>query len=512
MTNTPLCCCSNLKNHYSLKKILTLFCFSFLVSAEFGNISYAQDISVTDNDKKPGAISVGGNYFKRDGPPAKKLDPNTGQSPTSNNMLLGSMFGLRPWLAQYGVTFTAVDVNDMWGNPSGGYKQGTTYFGSTTLTLNWDPEKVLGIKNGLFNINALQLRGTSITSNNLGDINTVDNDNASRSTRLWEVWYQQGFFDDKLNIRLGKLGLGSEFNVSEYSTLFLNSNFGWSMMNSVNTYNGGVVYPVASPGIRIKFEPNSHWTNLFAVTDDNPTNVDFCNPSGAFSCGGPPKHTSGVYLNFKTGAFIINELQYHLNPASDGNDKLPGNYKVGGYFDSARFPDQAYNGQGQPLGNPNNPQTMRMHNNNWSIYFMADQMIWRPSKDSNKSIGMFANIQTAPGSKSSISLDGNAGIVYNGIFNNANNSVGFGWGFGSFSNRARQYDKDYRYYADPTWRVRNTEHHIELVAQFEITPWLQLTPDFQYIFNPGGGLNLETGSYKRIQNEAVLGLRSTVNF
>lgn len=155
-----------------------------------------------------------------------------------------------------------------------------------------------------------------------------------------------------------------------------------------------------------------------------PINVAFCNPSGAFSCGGPPKHTDGLYLNFNTGAFIINELQYHLNPASEGSDKLPGNYKLGGYFDSAHFPDQAYNAQGQPLGNPNNPQTMGMHNHNWSVYVMADQMIWRPSKNSNKSIGMFANIQTAPGSKSSISLAGNAGLVYNGIFNNANNSVG----------------------------------------------------------------------------------------
>ncbi|WP_256967736.1 carbohydrate porin [Commensalibacter intestini] len=506
------------KNSASFKKLFTRCSQISLILFGVSNTGYARDSALISQDAAPVSNTTAGNPAQPTSPPAKKLDADTGQHPEDDSMLFGPIFGLRPWMAQYGVTFTAVDINDLFGNTSGGYKQGPAYWGVTTLTLNWDPEKVLGIKNGLFNISALQIRGRSLTADNLGDLNSVDNMDADRSTRLWELWYQQGFFDDKLSIKFGKIALDPEFSVSDYGLLFLNSSFGWSLINTVDTYNTGVEYPFSAPGIRFKFSPNENWTNLLAITDDNPSNVAFCNPSGAFTCDASPKHVSGTHFNFTTGVFVINELQYHLNPAPEDSKEdnanlgYPGTYKLGAYFDSAKFPDQRYNADGQLLGNPDNPQTMGNHRHTWSVYGIVDQMIWRSKQEKSHSVGMFGTLQTSPGDRTSITLAGNAGIVYKGLFNNENDSIGFAWGFGTFGNRARQYDRDYRYYADPNWRVRNTEHRIELVSQFEVTPWMQLTPDFQYIFNPGGGLNLEEGSYKRVQNEAVFALRSTVNF
>lgn len=501
------------------KKLTSISLYVPLSLIICNNLAHAaRSSSLISQDASPSTNNSSANPTKKTPPPAKILDQDTGQHPEDQDMLLKDMWGVRPWLAQYGITFTAVDINEVWGNPYGGTKQGAAYEGMTTLTLNWDPEKVLGIKHGLFNISALQIRGRQFTGENLSDLNNISGIEADRSTRLWELWYQQGFWDDKFTVRIGKLSLDQEFNISDYATMFINSSFGWSMVSSVDTYSGGVDYPLAAPGIRFAFQPNANWTNLFAITNDNPNDVSFCNPSGAFTCDPQAAHLSGTHFNFTTGVFIINELQYHLNPApDDGKDKTtstgyPGTYRIGAYFDSAGFPDQRYNAQKLPLGDPDNAQTMWKHRHNWSVYGIIDQMVWR-NKDKTHSVGLFGRIQTSPGDRSPVNLGGDAGIVYKGIFNREDDSIGFAWGFGRFGDRARQYDRDYRYFNnDPSWRIRKTEHHIELAWQIQATPWWEIKPDFQYIFNPGGGLNLKEGNHKRIQNEVVFGLRSTVNF
>lgn len=496
-----------------LKKIaFTFINMSFLLIG-VGNISYARDSALISQDASPSSNTSGASPVKKSTPPAKMLDKDTGLNPENNDMLLHNVWGLRPWLAQYGVTFTAVDINEVWGNPSGGIKQGAAYEGLTTLTLNWDPEKLTGIKNGLFNISAFQIRGREFSSENLGTLNSISGIEADRSTRLWELWYQQGFWDDKLNVRIGKVSLDQEFLISDYATLFMNSSFGWPMISSVDMYSGGMDYPLAAPTIRFRYQPNEQWTNLFAVANDNPNNSPFCNPAGSFTCDPQAKHQSGTNFNFTTGVLVINELQYHLNTTPEGgkNSGYPGTYRLGAYFDSGPFPDQRYNAQGYPLGAPDAEQSMLMHRNNWSVYGIIDQMIWRSSKETKESFGIFGRLQTTPGDRNPVNFAGDAGVVYKGIFGREDDSVGLGWGFGRISNRARQYDRDYRTLNDPNWKTRKTEHHIEITWQIQATPWLELKPDFQYMFNPGGGVTLD-GTSKKIPNEAILGLRTIVNF
>ncbi|WP_048884087.1 carbohydrate porin, partial [Komagataeibacter intermedius] len=64
---------------------------------------------------------------------------------------------------------------------------------------------------------------------------------------------------------------------------------------------------------------------------------------------------NGTNFNMGTGALLITELQYALNPQPADmsnvtkNPGLPGVYKLGGYYDTARFPDYRYNNMGQAL-------------------------------------------------------------------------------------------------------------------------------------------------------------------
>jgi porin len=53
---------------------------------------------------------------------------------------------------------------------------------------------------------------------------------------------------------------------------------------------------------------------------------------------------------------------------------------------------------------------------------------------------------------------------------------------------------------------------VEATYQYEVTPWLQLQPDVQYVFNPGGGLANPSNPTQRIRNELVLGARTNISF
>ena len=60
--------------------------------------------------------------------------------------------------------------------------------------------------------------------------------------------------------------------------------------------------------------------------------------------------------------------------------------------------------------------------------------------------------------------------------------------------------------------MRGSETFIEVTYQFQATGWWQLQPDFQYVFNPGGGIQNPNNPAKRVGNEAIFGLRSIVTF
>ena len=60
--------------------------------------------------------------------------------------------------------------------------------------------------------------------------------------------------------------------------------------------------------------------------------------------------------------------------------------------------------------------------------------------------------------------------------------------------------------------MRGSETFIEVTYQFQATGWWQVQPDFQYVFNPGGGIQNPNNPTQRVGNEAIFGLRSIVTF
>ncbi|EFG83254.1 porin B carbohydrate-selective OprB [Novacetimonas hansenii ATCC 23769] len=58
------------------------------------------------------------------------------------------------------------------------------------------------------------------------------------------------------------------------------------------------------------------------------------------------------------------------------------------------------------------------------------------------------------------------------------------------------------------------ENHLEVTYQAQVTPWLVLQPDFQYVWHPQGGTSdpRYASGLKRVGNETIFGIHTNVNF
>jgi porin len=429
--------------------------------------------------------------------------------------LLGDAGGLRSFLWNYGVTFGLSNINEAWGNPSGGSSRGAAYDGLTLLNVGLDTQRAFGWEGGTFNVSALQIRGRNISTDNLGNLQTASGILAAPTTRLWEAWFQQAFLDGRIDVKIGQQAIDQEFITSQYSGLFINTMMGWPMVPSADLYAGGPAYPLSSPGIRLRTQLGNGLTALAGVFADNP-------PGGPFDDDSQLRGGTrwGNNFNLRTGALFVAEIQYAVNQPGNGDmdygnrsSGLPGTYKLGLWYDTAAFPDQRFDNTGLSLADAGSTGVAAMHRNNFSFYGVVDQMVWRPSDDSPRSVGVFARIMGAPGDRNLISFSVNGGVTLKAPFaDRDDDTLGIGFGVTKVSARTAGLDRDIAALSAGSFPVRGSETFFEITYQFQATGWWQLQPDFQYVINPGAGIQNPNNPSKRIGNEAVLGLRSIVTF
>lgn len=413
--------------------------------------------------------------------------------------LLGDMGGLRPALGNYGITLSVNDTETLLGNPSGGVKQGATMQGLTTATLQMDTGKAFGLQGGTFNVSALQIHGRSFSPYYLDTLQTSNGTEADNATRLWELWYDQSF-GSALDIKLGQQSIDQEFIVSKYSALFVNTMAGWPLIPSANLYAGGPAYPLSSLGIRAQIKPDSNVTLLAGVFDDNP-------PGGAFDDDPQSLDAGGTKFNLNTGALFIAEAQVSATPFGQ-----PGTYKLGFWYDTAFFPDQAIDDQGLSLANPASDGVAAEHKGNYSIYGVIDQTLWQP-KGSSKSVNMFARIMGAPSAQNLISFFFNGGLTLTDpLPGRDNDTAGIDLGIGKVSSQAADLDRATAFYTGGFVPIRGTETLVELTYQAQVTPWLQVQPDLQFVLNPGGGILNPDNPAERLKDAIVAGVRANVTF
>ncbi len=458
----------------------------------------------------PVSIPVDPDSFQTSGANAGPLDFL--QSWRRDAYFLGDMWGLRTLMSRYGFSLAIQETSEVLGNVSGGNRRGVAYDGLTTMILQGDTNRAFGWYGGTFNVSALDIHGRNLSADNLGTLQTASGIEGDRSLRLWEFWYQQKFLDeDRLDIKLGQQSLDQEFMVSQNALLFVNTMFGWPMVPSADLPGGGPAYPLSALGVRVRAKPTNSITLLAGLFNGSP----------APSANGDPQQLNASGTSFPTngGKLAIAELQYAY-PSLSGmvypgdSEPLARTYRLGVWYDTESFNDLRYDDTGLSLANPASTGNPLSHRHDYSIYAVADQMVWAWTKDTNRNLSVFLRAMGTPQQdRNLVDFSLNAGFVLHQPLQYRNDDTfGIGIGIAHVSPRAAGLDRDTAAFTGSFTPIRGSETFVEATYQYQVAPWWQMQPDIQYVFNPGAGIASATNADVKVGNELVLGMRTNIQF
>jgi len=134
-------------------------------------------------------------------------------------------------------------------------------------------------------------------------------------------------------------------------------------------------------------------------------------------------------------------------------------------------------------------------------------MIYRWSDDPGRNVNFFVRPSFAPQQdRNFIDFSLNAGVAAHGLFAGRNDDVfAIGLSYALVSNSAAGAAFDQAFFNPAVYApARREETILEATYQLQATPWCQIQPDFQYVFNPGA---VHSG-----RDAVVAGLRFSLNF
>ncbi|MGE0223745.1 MAG: carbohydrate porin [Acetobacteraceae bacterium] len=412
--------------------------------------------------------------------------------------LTGDWGGLRTALEDYGISLGLTNTAEVLGNVTGGVKRGAAFEGLATAEVDIDLDKLVGWSGGRFKVSSYGIYGRGLTTDNIQNLLTVSNIEAVRSLRLGDLYVEQDLFHGALNVRVGQFAADEEFATSDLAGTFINSTFGWPGLHGIDLPGGGPAYPYSTPGVRVRYTASDAFSVQAGVYNGNPlgANGDW---------GGTEFPIDGW--------FGIIEAAYSTKPGA-GSGGLGGTYKLGAWYNSLRFADVHVDTAGLSLANPASTGIPASHTGNFGIYAVVDHMLWRKPGTEDGGLGGFIRVATAPQqNRSPVYAYLDAGLTFKGPLPERDDDiVGLGFAWANLSHGLRSLDQDTIFFSGVNQPIRSSEMVIELTYQAQVTPWLVLQPDFQYVIRPGGGIPDPNDPTKRIGDAAVFGLRSIITF
>ncbi len=334
-------------------------------------------------------------------------------------------------------------------------------------------------------MSALQIHGNNLSADSLYSLQTASGIESNRATRLWELWYDQKFGEtDRFDIKIGQQSLDQEFMVSQNALLFVNTMFGWAMLPSADMPGGGPAYPLSALGVRARARVTNSWTLLAGVFNGR--------PASDTSGDAQENNSSGTSFPLHGGVLAIGELQYaypSMGAMVHGNKKspLPRVYKLGYWYDTTRFDDQRIDNSGLSLANPASTGVPRTHRGDYAFYGVADQMLWLHPDEADRNVNVFVRAMGTPQTdRNLIDFSLNAGLTFNEpIWHRDDDSFGVGMGYAHVSGGAAALDRDFGLLSGTAYPVRSGETFIEVTYRYQLRPWWQWQPTFQYVFTRG---------------------------
>lgn len=370
------------------------------------------------------------------GPPASASPDNSG----FDGDLTGGWGGLRQRLADKGISINAQLLVEGFNNFQGGIQTGPRWASTFDLNAALDTDKAFNWKGGQFYVDLENHAGRNPTTDLIGDLQAFDKQNSRPYTQIYELWYQQAF-NDWIRVKFGKWDANDDFSVIDNGLVFINSSD-----HVTPTLLSFPTTPDPMPGAALYLAPGKVWSASFGAF--------YANRSETFGdLVGHPQLTQPT----EYGALFIGETGLHWEHAPVlGKD---GNLKFGAWGHTGTF--TRLDGTEETGAD--------------GVYTILNQTLWQPSGESAQGRGIRSFV--APGwTQSSVSaIDHNVagGVTWTGALAARKEDVaGFSANYAHISSEA---DLPHTY-----------ELELEWLYQAQLTKWMMLMPDVQYIVHPGG--------------------------
>ncbi|HEY3909852.1 MAG TPA: carbohydrate porin [Stellaceae bacterium] len=409
---------------------------------------------------------------------------------------------LRTGLENAGVSIGLQQQSELWGNAMGGLSRGGAADGLLTASLAIDLDKAVGWKGGSLFANGFQIEGVGPTPLRVGALQLVSSIEATESTKLFDLWFEQQLFGGKFSLRFGQEGVDDELGLSQYGALFINSSFGIPPVASLNQPSGGPAYPLATPFVRARYRPSGEITLIGAVYNGDPA------PPGAGDPQLRDRHGTAFRLNDHT--LSLAELWY--SPKLLSSLGMPATYKIGAWVATGSFADRLRDTEGLSLANPASTGLPLQHATDHAFYAIIDQTLWKTPDTGAQEVDIFWEGMLAPSDRnlSNLFLDG--GVSWKGpIAGRADDVAGLAFTFAGIGANARDFSKDVVFYSGAGAPYDRGETVLEATYRATLAPWLDVQPDIQYVFNPGAAIPTAQ-SPRPLKNDLIFGVRVTVNF
>lgn len=416
-------------------------------------------------------------------------------------------------LANKGLNFGATYIADNIANVSGGVKRGAIHFGRLDLSVDADLDKLVGWTGGRFYANAFVIYGQGLSRNYVMNLATISEIEALPDQRLYNAYFEQSFFGDRLNIRAGQQAADVEFFDSQTDDLFINGTFGWPAIKASNLPAGGPAPPIAVPGIRIKAALTENITAFGAVFNGDPSGPGDQDPQ--------LRDHHGLAFRVNDPPWVIGQVRFNYD-IDIGGRPLAGNFTPGAWKHYGSFDSQRFTAEGLSIADPGGSGVPAKLRGNYGVFAVIEQVLYRPPevKDNTTSASIpgvtaFGRIAYSPPDRNLIDLYVDGGIGFVGFTpGRPLDRFGVAMAYMRISNTARNLDIDTQAFTGIQSPVRSNETLIEMIYEAHIKPGWLIAPYFQYVFRPSGGIpnpNDPTG-VSRIGDAAVFGVTTTIRY
>ena len=393
--------------------------------------------------------------------------------------MTGDWGGARTELLEKGYDFSLEYVGEVGSNLDGGYNDDTTarYSDQFALGVKMDLEKILGWKDAEFKLAITERSGRNISNDRIGDprAGTLSSSQEvwgrGQTWRLTQMWYKQGYFDDKLNVKIGRFGPGEDFN--SFPCDFQNLAFCGSQ---VGNWVGNIWYnwPVSQWALRIKYNITPQVYAQVGVFEQNPSYLETGN---GFKLSG--SGTKGMIL----------PVELVWTPKL--ND-LPGEYRLGYYYSTAKADDVYEDGNGQAAAVSG--ASYKSHSSKHGAWIVAQQQLTSHNGSAARGLSIFANATVHDKDTNFVDNYQQIGLTYMGPFDaRPKDDIGVGIARIHVNDDVRKNRRlvndlnNIEDYDNPSYLpIQDTEYNAEIYYGFHVTNWLTVRPNVQYIKHPGG--------------------------